>query len=416
MVSLILQFSFYYFLNYKVEQVMAPTDNNGPVIVESLKAEIQGTNLENLKISYAKDYLAYMENGVLKVFNLKQEKVVFQKKPETNSDKNMGVLYYQWLPDRNTLVYFYSRKNPNPVSYVEVPIPPEEQQEAPNHNNTQTPDNTEDPNQNKTGNNGSTADSKTDTKSTTAAKQTRTEVRYNNPQITELFTLELPPSEEEGTEPDDRLNRSIDSFPAGASINQMVVSTFTNLLYLTIQTGSSHQLMEIDIMKNVRTLNQSGEIITQMAASDKFGTLYIKSKVGKSEQIYALQGWDRTSLSKDADDVILGNRAGILYLGKVQNGQLVNVRSAADTNKEKMAFETVWEGSIPYQDNKEVIIGSKNEIIIYDNQAAYIISNGKETKIDLDGEENYISSDGVQLIQVTRVGTSTQVELKPLEQ
>jgi hypothetical protein len=93
----------------------------------------------------------------------------------------------------------------------------------------------------------------------------------------------------------------------------------------------------------------------------------------------------------------------------------VNIRSAADTDKEKMEFKTIWEGSIPYKNHKDVIIGSKNEIIIYDNQGAYIVADGKETQLELNGEENYISSDGVQLIQITRVGTSTQVKLRPLE-
>lgn len=447
LVSLMLQFTFYYFLNNQIEKVMAPTVNE-PIVVKNLEADIPGTNLEGIQISYAKDYLAYKENGVLKVFNLKQKKVVFEKKPLAGSDKNMGVLYYQWLPDRDTLVYFFARKNPNPYTDVVVPVTPDSTQKsttqgtsAQSASNTKTPTTTkqttpgssavktqsfqtmtaatsvpattttknqepekvEDPNQAKT-------------EPETSKPQTKIERRYNNPQITELFTLELPQSDEDGAEPDDRLNRSIDSFPAGGEITQMVVSTFTNLMYLNIKSGANFQLMEIDIMKNVRTLNRSGEVITRMAASDKFGTLYVKSKSGKTEQILGLQGWEREIISNDANDVILGDRSGTLYIGKVQDNSLINIRSASDTKDEKnLDVKTFWEGSIPYKNPKGVIIGAKNEIIIYDDKSAYIIENGKEKTISLSGEENIISSDGVELIQIQRIGMSTNIKLQPLQ-
>ncbi|WP_242659885.1 hypothetical protein [Desulfitobacterium hafniense] len=401
MVSLMLQFAFYYFLNYKVEGIMAPV-NAQPIVVKSLETEIPGTNLENLQLSYGKDYLAYQENGVLKVYNLQQEKVVFEKSPQGESEYDMGPIYYQWLPDRDTLVYFYARRNPNPTTTVVVPVEEEPtEQGSTGSNNTAEPDAVEDPNQ---------------APPVKKTPKTRTEVRYNNPQITEVYTLELPPSDEEETAPDDRYNRSIDSFPAVGQIKQMVVSTFTNLLYLAIENNGKFQLMEIDIMKNVRTLNQAGEVITQMAASDKFGTLYAKSTSGKSERIIGLQGWNREVVSDDADDVILGNREGMLYLGNIKDGKLVNIRSGEENSEEKsLKFKTVWEGSIPYDDAKDVIIGANGEIIVYNDLTAYIIKEGSDKEVKLDGEENYISSDGVEVIQVTRVGMSTKVKLHPLQ-
>ena len=196
----------------------------------------------------------------------------------------------------------------------------------------------------------------------------------------------------------------------------MVVSTFTNLLYLAIENNGKFQLMEIDIMKNVRTLNQAGEVITQMAASDKFGTLYAKSTSGKSERIIGLQGWNREVVSDDADDVILGNREGMLYLGNIKDDKLVSIRSGEENSEEKsLKFTTVWEGSIPYDDAKDVIIGANGEIIVYNDLTAYIIKDGSDKEVKLDGEENYISSDGVEVIQVTRVGMSTKVKLHPLQ-
>lgn len=415
MVSLMLQFTFYHFLNQKVEKIMAPVTAQ-PIVVESLETEIPGTNLENLQISFGKDYLAYQENGVLKVYNLNSEKVVFEKAPQGDSEYDMGVIYYQWLPDRDTLVYFYARKNPNPTTTVIVPVEdePSEQGKSIGSNTTSPqstePDAVEDPNQ--TPNN----DTHVPEKPVKKEQKTRTEIRYNNPQITEIFTLELPPSDEEETTPDDRYNRSIDSFPASGKINQMVVSTFTNLLYLAIEDKGNFQLMEIDIMKNVRTLNRAGEVITQMAASDKFGTLYAKSTSGQSERIIALQGWDRKIISEDPNDIILGNREGALYLGNVQDGYLVSIRSAQENSEDNnLEFDTLWEGSIPYEDSKGVIIGAENEIIVYDDKVAYIISEGNDKEVTLSGEENYISTDGVEVVQVTRVGMSTKIKLHPLQ-
>ncbi len=388
-VSLMFQFTFYYYLNSKVEAIMVPQIN--PVVVEDLEIEIPGTNIDNLQISFGKDYLAYMEEDQLKVFNVKQEKVVFEKKPQGNNKYDEGVIYYQWLPDRDTLVYFYAQHNPNPTTTVVVPIETNEEL-------SEQGDLTEDPNQQKP-----------------SKPKTRTEVRYNNPQITGIYTLELPPSDEEQTLPDDRYNRSIDSFPAGGKIRQMVVSTFTNLIYLAIENNKSHQLMEIDIMKNVRSLNRSGEKILQMAASDKFGQLYIKSNHNQKEQILSLMGWDRKVVSSDDHDIILGNRNGVLYLGNVQDENLVNIRKAQENSNEgALEFDLLWEGSIPLTDSSQVIIGAENEIIIYDSKTAYIITDGNQRTLSLSGEENYISSDGVQLVQVNREGFVTKLKFIPM--
>lgn len=387
-VSLMFQFTFYYFLNKKAEAIMIP--QIAPVVVEDLEIQLPGTNLENIQVSFGKDYLAYMEDNYLKVYNVKLEKVVFEKKPQGSNKYDEGVIYYQWLPDRDTLVYFYARHNPNPTTTVVVPV--EDNQEL-----TEQGGLTEDPNQRP------------------SQPKTRTEIRYNNPQITDIYTLELPPSDEEQTLPDDRFNRSIESFPAGGKIQQMVVSTFTNLIYLAIENNNSFQLMEIDIMKNVRNLNRSGEKILQMAASDKFGTLYIKSKQNQKEEIMALNGWERKVISSDPDDIILGNRNGVLYLGKVQDGNLVNIRSAQENTTDKsLDFDTMWEGSIPFTESSRIIIGAENEIIIYDHKTAQIISAGELRTLSLSGEDNLISSDGVQLIQITREGFMTKLKFLSL--
>lgn len=46
---------------------------------------------------------------------------------------------------------------------------------------------------------------------------------------------------------------------------------------------------------------------------------------------------------------------------------------------------------------------------------ANIVTAGNLTEVKLHGDENYISVDGAELIQLTKEGTSTLVELQPLK-
>lgn len=405
-VSLLLQFGAYSLLNKQVQSVITPTDD-GQAITLQLKATIPSAEPTNVQISYAKDYLAYMDKGTLKVFNLNKQAVVFEKKPPSENDQSLGVLSYQWLPDRNTLLYFYAKKNPNPVTYVTV---------YPSKTKTQTiiqtpktvQPKTEDPNQKTV-----PETPKVVTKEVPA--EPKVEKRYGNPQITELYSLELPNSDEDIT-PDDRFNQSINQFPAGGKIEEWVVSTFTNLMYLTVKSGTTEQLLAIDVMKNVSTLNKSGETIDNMAASDRNGTLYIDSKIGKTSQIVAIDGSKRQTISKNANDHILGINNQKVYIGEVTNNKLVKIKTTADLSvvKSNPSLKTEWEGSIPFSKDDQMLVGSKGQLIINDQQTAYIVTAGQLKEVTLHGNENYVSVDGAELLQLTLQGTSTLAELQPL--
>lgn len=397
LVSLVLQGGGYYYLNHQVQGVMTPL-SNAPITV-NLKATIPGSNLKNIQISYAKDYLAYTENGTLKIFNLFQGKQVFEKKSPSTTDKTLGVLTYQWLPDRNTLLYFYAKKNPNEVTTVTI-YPPKPTVPPP----TSEEQKPEDPNQ---------KIEKDVPKEVPVAP--RIEKRYGNPQIAELYSLELPESNDD-TPPDDRFNQTIDKLPKGGKIENLVFSTTSNLIYLTVKNESSQQLMEIDVMKNVRTLNKSGETIENMAASDRYGTLYVDSKVGATQQVIALNGSTRWVISKKSNDRILGIRAGKVYIGEVINNELVKIKTTSDRSEltNDPALKTEWEGVIPFK-NIRMLIGSKGQLIAYNQQIAYIVTGGKIEEIKFDGVENYVSIDGAELIQLNQQGTSTLVELQPLK-
>jgi len=391
LVSLLLQGGGYFYMNKKVQGVMAPVVNE-PITL-NLTATIPGSNLQNIQVSYAKDYLAYTENGTLKIYNLVKGKQVFEKKSPSTTDKTLGVLTYQWLPDRNTLLYFYAKKNPNEVTTVTVY--PKATVKVPVIN-------TEDPNQ------------KIEKE---VPVQPKTEKKYGNPQITELYSLELAESNDDTTAPDDRFNQSIDNLPKGGKIENLVFSTSSNLIYLTVKNETTQLLMQIDVMKNVRTLNKAGEAIDAMAASDRYGTLYIDSKVGSTNQVIALDGTARRIISKQSNDKILGIRDGKIYIGEVINNALVKIKTTQDRAEltDNPTLKTEWEGSIPFKDDVRMLIGAKGQVIVYDNQTAYIVTAGQLEEVKLQGDENYVSVDGAELIQLTQQGTSTLVGLQPLK-
>jgi hypothetical protein len=174
--------------------------------------------------------------------------------------------------------------------------------------------------------------------------------------------------------------------------------------------------MEIDVMKNVRSLNKTGEDIDNMAASDRYGTLYVDSHVGNNRQVIALNGTKRWVISDESNDKILGIRDGKVYIGEVVNDELVKIKTTSDRLEltDNPALKTEWEGVIPFKDVR-MLIGSKGQVVVYDHQIAHIVTDGKMKEIKLAGEENYVSFDGAELIQLDQQGSSTLVELKPLK-
>lgn len=407
--SVLLQFGGYSILNNQVQNVLSPPGATVQPITTQIKATIPVADLTNIKVSYAKDYVAYMENGTLKVFNLKQNKVVFQKAPLSN-DKGLGVLMYQWLPDRNMLLYFYAKKNPHSVTYRTVYSPKRTiQVPAPTSGSTQLIPKTEDPNQ-------KIAREVPQTVTKEISGAPHLEKQYGNPQITELYSLDLPNSDET-TAPDDRFNQTINSFPAGGKIENLVVSTSTNLMYLTVKGVSKELLLEIDVMKNVRTLSRSGETIDNMAASDRYGTLFLDSDEGGVHRVIALDGSKRQIISENNNERILGIKDGKVYIGEVQNKQLIKVKTTPDLTHmaSRPSLTTEWEGAIPFNSNTNTLIGAKGQLIAYDQQTAYIETAGHLSEVKLHGDDNYISSDGAELIELTKQENSTLVELQPLQ-
>ena len=395
LISISLQLCVYTVLNNSIAKVMNPPVKQSPGQTENFEpaettthAVLPDANPTNVQLSYSNTYLAYTANGVLKVYDLKSNKVVFEKKPDSGSDKNLGFLNYQWLADRNSLIYFYAKKNPA--------------------KKTSSPVKTSPVHEDYTG----AEDPKEDSKAENGSSSVKENVQVNS-QITELNTLDLP--ESSSASPNDRHGIDLSDFPDGGQILQIASSTCTNLIYVTIKTGTSVKLMQIDIMKDTKFIKGAGDTVTNIVTSDRYGTLYVESKSGKTKQILALNGTQSKVISKNSDYVILGVRDGSLYIGEVNNNSLVKILCGTESsdNKKNMELSQCWQGDVPY--NGHVIIGSEGQVIVYNNQNAHIIHNGKVDSISFDGIENFVSSDGAKQIQFTRDGSQIMISMEPIK-
>jgi hypothetical protein len=64
--------------------------------------------------------------------------------------------------------------------------------------------------------------------------------------------------------------------------------------------------------------------------------------------------------------------------------------------------------------NVRTLIGAQGQMIVYDHQTVYLVTAGRLTEVKLHGDENYVSGDGAELVQLSKQGVSTLVELQPL--
>ena len=370
LISLILQFAFYLFLNNAAAKILniPQTPGNQPP-VSFLTADLPDDNPENIKISYAKDYLAYMANGVFKVFNLKQNKLVFSKGPASTEEKGLGVLNYHWLPDRNTLIYIYVKKNPDPYSTILVP------RASPNQDELE-------------------------------------KITVYTPQLTYLYTLELPDSKENNP-PIDRENITISNFPAEGKVKQIATSTYTNLIYMLIETNSSPTLLMMDVMYNVRFLQQSGETILDFAASDHLGTLFIQNKTAATKSILAVEGNERTLITDNNNHEILGCIKDRLYIGEIVNNRLRQILTCSEMDN-NYELRSVWQGDLPFTE-RQIGINANERIVIYEANRAYIIAENTLKTKTIEGDNNLLSPDGTALIKLKKRSNGTRIQIIPIK-
>ncbi len=385
LISVLLQAGFLYYLERQIKGDAVAGSNPKPVIIQKT-ITLPQTGVKNLQASFAKDYLAYTDRGGLKVFNVKTSKSVFSE----NKPPQGEILSYHWLPDRNTLLFVTAKPNPDPKFSAQKKA--ELQQE-----NLNTPKNL----------------AKEDPKA--KASNIAPAPAYN-PQLTELYAIDFGDPEEDAT-PDRRLARKLDTFPAGAAIESMDVSTYTNLIYLQVKNSTGQMIYEIDVMKNIRTVNRPGEKIIRMSASDKKGTLYLQSVVSGIAQIVAVKHNAREQLLKGSQYLLLGQEDNKVLVGELKNNTLVKVLSIADTgSQEKISVKTVaeWTGSIPWK-NYSVIAATGDFAVIYDDWSAIVLEQGIQRSVSFSGNLNYLTSDGREVMEVTNGPNGTvRIEFKPL--
>ena len=71
--------------------------------------------------------------------------------------------------------------------------------------------------------------------------------------------------------------------------------------------------------------------------------------MGNSHQVIALEGTKRKIISDNVHDKILGIGKGKVYIGQVENDQLVKIKTTPDLVEmtDNPSLKTEWEGSIP---------------------------------------------------------------------
>ncbi|HEX3015403.1 MAG TPA: hypothetical protein VHQ46_03365 [Desulfobacteria bacterium] len=383
LISIVLQVGFLYYLENQVTGANAAITPPKPVVIDK-SVNLPAQTVENLRASSSKDYLAYTDSQGLKVYNVKANKMAF------HADKPAGgdVLYYQWLPDRNTLLYVTARPNP---AYGRRTSPSRG-----------------------SGNFTVFAQRKYDDPSRGyyTSKKYGYSSNYSSgysgystsgAQITEIYAVDLGDPTDNSAVPDSRLASRV-NIPAGSTIQSMQFSTYTNLIFALINSPAGIQkIYEIDVMKNVRTVQRSGEQISRMVISDKNGTLYIQSNLYGVDQIVAVKQSGRQQALHGSQYVLLGVADGKVYVGEVENDYLVKILTMNDTGlQEQVDSQTalVWQGSLPWK-NEHVVVGTGNYIAIYDDQHASVLENWKLHEFKFKDNQSYVTQDGRDVMEVT---------------
>jgi hypothetical protein len=388
-ISVLMQVGFLYFLELQIKggPISAEqTQAQAPVIIDK-SINLPTSQATDLQASFAKDYLAYSDNQGLKVINIKTSKLVFDE----NNPLKGEILEYRWLPDRNTLLFVLAKPNPNPK-----PAEPSKPVEVKSVQK-------EDP---KTG-------KMVTTTTTTMAESTPV---YYNPQVTELYAVDFADPDED-VKADKRMASKISDFPAGAKIEAMDVSTYTNLIYLQVKTSTAQVMYEIDVMKNMRKVQRAGEKITNMVASDKKGTLYMQSNLEGINQIVAVKHSSREQLTRGNKYLLLGVQDNKVLVGDVENNILVRILSLPDTSsQERVATTTTveWQGNIPWK-NYKAITGQDNFWVLYNDHQAVLFQQGQVRNIEISANNDYLTSDGREIMKLLPNGDGTlKLTIKPL--
>ena len=349
-------------LNYLNARISQPAIANvSKATVSAKTARLPSTEATDVQLSQDDQYIAYKDKEGLKVYNTKTSKIIFQE------DKNQlkDTFFYEWLPDKNILLLISHADNQAIQSSTK-----------------------------------------------TVASSTKTSA--NKLGVPELYSVDFSGETSSDTTYSVRSECKLSNYPQGGVVQQMSLSTYTNLIYLTVKTGSSEKLLQIDVMRNIADLAHPGEKISRISASDEQGTLYFQFVYNGVAQIVAVkQKTTRQQLFKGSQYVLLGQESNKVMIGVLANGNLTKVLSIPDTGlstKVNSETTTEWEGNIPWKDY-QVTYRSNGAIVLYDTKEAIVLDHGNQKKITMKGSSNSITLNGQEIVEVISGETDTTISV-----
>lgn len=219
--------------------------------------------------------------------------------------------------------------------------------------------------------------------------------------VTRLYSLDLNKRTNDEYHP--HLDREF-NFSMNEIIN-IEISTYTNNLYVLFKdTKQNTRLIKMDIMKAVNWLNLPQEKIHNIAVSNRFGNLFIESRLDGFTQIISLRGQERRIISNHPDDILLGCNDHTVYIGRGNHGYLQEL-FLYDYSAEDHHPTHVWQGTIPYNRGQVFITSDKQLLIKHDQHLSVFLQDGTERRTSLPFQSIVFSSTG-----------NTYLEIEPREQ
>ena len=178
-------------------------------------------------------------------------------------------------------------------------------------------------------------------------------------------------------------------------ISNISLSTATNLLYFSVQGQNQNNLYEVDVMKNLKRLNRSGEHVEYLAVSPVKGTVYYNLKGNSNGQTLAENGSTRVQIASNPQDKVLGLWNEKLYLGTVNQGHLIKIWTLSDNqpSPKRPNFTLFWEGKVPWDQSSVVSNMALYGLLVRTEKTVYQVSP-QGSKVIGKGENSFFSPSG----------------------
>jgi len=208
----------------------------------------------------------------------------------------------------------------------------------------------------------------------------------------------------------DRFASSLPSSFQGSQISNISLSTATNLLYFSAKGQYQTNLYEVDVMKNLKRLNSPGESVDRLAVSPVQGTVYFNTQGTSDNQTLAQSGNSRVQVASNPLDKVLGLWNQQVYLGTVDQGDLVKIWTTADNqpSPQRPNFTLFWTGKIPWDKTSVVTINGTNLLVRTEETVYQVSSQG--SKILKQGENSFFSPSGKYYYAYTTDSSGTSLE------